>query len=199
MTRTSNVGWSTYNTGIRGDDLIDALVKEWDEPGHEPKQAGTGSPLVMIANPKYDPDASKQIVEHLLAAARGTEPGEERSYFTGRSGPLEQIVDWMNAGEPSIFVVTGPAGSGKSAIVGRILSLSNPEERARLMAQGRLEHADPMENSVDAHVHARGLTAESVVAVLDEQLVRRGVFAPTQVERTGASSWVPSSAAARTP
>ena len=57
--------------------------------------------------------------------------------------------------------MTGSAGTGKSAIVGRVVSLSNPEERRRLAQAGSGRgHADPGERSVAAHVHARGLTAD---------------------------------------
>jgi hypothetical protein len=72
----------------------------------------------------------------------------------------------------------------QSAVVGRIVSLSNPAERASLLeaigsAQDGtgLTHADPGQGSVHAHAHARGLTAEWLAEVLDGQLVRRGVLA----------------------
>ena len=58
-------------------------------------------------------------------------------------------------------MITGSAGTGKTAIAGRVVSLSNPAERERLLARARpLGHADPGERSVAAHVHARGLTAD---------------------------------------
>ncbi len=168
--------WSSHSAGVRGDDLIDALQKEWDDPDQSPKGASTGNAWAMFPNPLYDPNAPERVVEHLLLAARGVEPGEEGFYFTGRAAQLERIVTWMGAGKPGVFVVTGPPGSGKSAIVGRIVSLSNPGERARLLTQGPLEHADPGEGSV--HAHARGVTAERVVELIDEQLVQRGVLQP---------------------
>jgi hypothetical protein len=161
---------------VRGDDVIDALLKEWDIDDQQPKFARLGNAWVMFPNPRYDPDVPERVVEHLLLAARGVEPGEEGVYFTGRAAQIERIVAWLRAGEPGAWVVTGPAGSGKSAILGRVVSLSNRDERARLLALGPIEHADPGEGTVHAHVHARGVTAERLVEALDEQWVRRGVL-----------------------
>ena len=138
----------------------------------------SGNAWVMLPNPRYDPHAPEQVVEHLLLAARGGDPGDETSYFSGRVAPLARLVDWVQTARPGIFVVTGPAGSGKSALVGRLVSLSNPTERARLLAQGPVEHADPGERSVHAHVHVRGSTVERLVQELDDQLVRAGVLSP---------------------
>ena len=56
--------------------------------------------------------------------------------------------------------------------------MSNPTERARLLAQGPVEHADPGERSVHAHVHVRGSTVERLVQELDDQFVRAGVLSP---------------------
>ncbi len=168
--------WSAHNAGVRGDDLIDALLKEWDVPGQRPKSAMLGDAWVMFPNPRHDPQAPERIDESLLLAARGVEPGEEGVYFTGRTTPLERIVTWMHAGQPGTLVVTGPPGSGKSALLGRIVSLSNPDERARLQAAGPIEHADPGEGAVHAQVHAHGVTANRLVESIDEQLVRRGML-----------------------
>jgi tetratricopeptide (TPR) repeat protein len=170
--------WSAHNEGVRGDDVMDALVKEWDIPGQRPKPAAFGDAWPMFPNPKFDPDAPERVVEHLLLAAEGRAPDEEGVYFTGRTTQLDALVQWIHAGGRGVFVITGPAGSGKSAIAGRIVSLSNPAQRARLLAVGPLGHADPGEGVVDAHVHARRLTVEQVVETIDRQLVRRGILSP---------------------
>ena len=83
----------------------------------------------------------------------------------------------MQTARPGILVVTGPAGRGKSALVGRLVSLSNSTERTRLLAQGPVEHADPGERSVHAHVHVRGVRSNAS-SRLDDQLVRAGVLSP---------------------
>jgi len=170
--------WSAHNEGVRGDDIMDALVKEWDDPGQHPKTAGYGDAWPMFPNPHFDPDAAEQIVEHLRLAAEGRAPDEDGVYFTGRQAPLAALVDWMHTGKTGVFVLTGPAGCGKSAIAGRLVSLSLPSQRARLLRDGPLTSADPGAGSIAAQVHARRLTVEQVVTEIDQQLVRRGVLAP---------------------
>ena len=170
--------WSAHSAGVRGDDVVDALLKEWDVGGQTPDASMRGNAWVMLPNPLYDAQAPERVVEHLLLAAHGRAPDEDGVYFTGRAAPLDQIVGWMGREGPGVMVVTGPAGCGKSALAGRVVSLSNRAERASLLgALGgtRLGHADPGEDSVSAHVHARGLTTQRLVEVLGDQLVARGV------------------------
>jgi tetratricopeptide (TPR) repeat protein len=175
---TLQTRWSAHNEGVRGDDLMDALVKEWNLPGQRPKPAAFGDAWPMFPNPRFDPDAPERVLEHLLLAAEGRAPNEEGVYFTGRTAQLDAVVQWMQAGKPGVFVITGPAGSGKSAIAGRIVSLSNPTQRTRLRDAAPLDSPDPGEGAVDAHVHARRLTVDQVVEAIDQQLMRHGMLAP---------------------
>jgi len=109
----------------------------------------------------------------LLLAARGAGTVDEQSWFTGRVGEVNQVVAWVLDDSPGIWVVTGSAGTGKSAVVGRVVSLSNPVERARLLDEDTAwEHADPGERSVHAHIHARGLTVDRAAELIDAQLIR---------------------------
>jgi tetratricopeptide (TPR) repeat protein len=170
--------WSSHNESIDGETLFNTLLLEWGRKSQQPKFAKHGLPSAIFYNPCHIPDAPEQVVEHLLLAAHGAAPDEEGLYFTGRRAQIAQIVGWMERRKPGIFVVTGPAGCGKSAIVGRIVSLSNTKEREVILshAAGPLEHADPGRGSVHAHVHARGLTADQVVEAIDAQLVRQGML-----------------------
>jgi hypothetical protein len=113
--------WSSYQAGLRGDDLIDALVKEWDEPLQRPHQRSFGDPWFVLANPLYRPGASDELVEHLKWAARGGALDEEGNWFTGRNAQLRSIVGWLRDGQPGLCLITGPAGCGKSALAGRIV------------------------------------------------------------------------------
>ena len=118
-----------------------------------------------------------RIVEHLLLAARGGASEVESSAFTGRVAEVDQVVGWVTSGVAGVHVVTGSAGTGKSAVVGRVVSWSDPGERARLVGEGApIGHADPGVGSVQAQVHARGLTVARVAALVDEQLVAAGVL-----------------------
>lgn len=171
--------WSAHNKGILGDDLLGALFAEWQEGGQAPKANRSGfSRRAIFPNPRFDRDAPEQVVEHLLLSAAGRAPDEEGNYFTGRKDQLDQLVAWIKAETAGVFVITGPAGSGKSAIAGRLVSLSNPGQRARLLGADSLEHADPGEGSVAAHVHVRRLTVDQVVEEIDRQLVQHGLIEP---------------------
>ncbi len=192
--------WGVYDARVRGDDVIDALLKEWSEDRHSPQQASTGNAWPMLRNPLYRPQAQHRVVEHLLQAARGTSRGvlrgpsrvrtrglapegdpDERavaqpqeadiSFFTGRTSVLSRIVSWIARRAPGTCVVTGPAGSGKSAVLGRIASLSDSWERARLLTQDDIpDTLDPGEGTVSAQLHCRGLDTRTAVVNLAQQL-----------------------------
>ncbi|WP_144120979.1 ATP-binding protein [Catellatospora sichuanensis] len=178
--------WSVHNEFVRGDDLCDGLLKEWVGDRQAPQLRTNGSAWWMFRNPLYDPGAPEQVVEHLLLAARGSQQIEDRSWFTGRTTEVNQVVAWIRSGLPGLHVVTGSAGTGKSAIVGRVVSLSNPGERDRLLSDGHTwSHDDPGAGSVHAHVHARGMTVDRAAELIAGQLVRRGVLL-AQAERRNA-------------
>lgn len=92
--------------------------------------------------------------------------------FTGRHTVLTRIVAWIRAEVPSAFVVTGSAGSGKSAVVGRIVALSQPAQRRAVLEHAPLEPEDPDPGvgAVDADVHLRGMGAQDLVTVLADRL-----------------------------
>ncbi len=178
------VRWSPHSRYVRGDDVCDAVLKEWGSDVQTPDFSSRGNAWWMFPNPLYIPGAPEQVVEHLLRAARSGPRLEARSWFTGRTAEVNQVVGWVRSGRPGIYVITGSAGTGKSAIAGRVVSLANPGERARLLSDGhRWAHEDPGERSVHAHVHARGRTADRAAAVLAGQLVARGVLLAQQEPR----------------
>lgn len=174
-------GWSVHNQWLQGDDLGNALLSEAaGRLGQRPSFRRLGLSGPVLPNPRHQAAARPQIVEHLLLAARGG--GDTgRSWFTGRREEVDAVVGWITSHEPGVRVVTGSAGTGKSAITGRVVSVSTPGERALLLEQGELGHLDPGEGAVDAHAHLRGLTADQVAEDLDRQLVACGVLAaPTR-------------------
>jgi tetratricopeptide (TPR) repeat protein len=182
--------WSPQSEYIRGDDLCDAILKTWGTSAHTPDFLSHGSAWSMFRNPRYDPGAPERVVEHLLLAARGGAAPGEHSWFTGRAAEVDQVVGWVRSGRPGLHVITGSAGTGKTAVAGRVVSLSNPAERDRLLAERRaIGHADPGGRSVAAHVHARGLTADRAADLIASQLVRAGVLA-AQPDRRNAAELV---------
>ena len=161
-----------HNLLIRGDDLCDAVIKEWPHGGGQlPRYQGSGNAWPMLPNPFWNPDAPPRVVEHLLQAARGDSKGE-RSWFTGRTAEVDEVVSWVRSGTAGVHVVTGRAGTGKSAILGRVVSASVNSERENLLAQGPLGHRDPGVDAVAAHVHARGVVPNQLARELNSGLIR---------------------------
>ena len=161
--------WDRKRPFIRGDDLAQALLTDWSETRQTPHSISFGRAWDLVRNPLYEPGLPDRVVEHLLQAARGSS-GEE-NFFTGRESVLTRIVAWMGRREPGLFVVTGPPGSGKSAVVGRVVSLSSSAERRRVIELAPIPATlDPGEGSIDAHLHARGVTLDTAAEELLRQL-----------------------------
>lgn len=109
---------------------------------------------------------------HWRPRARGvaldSEPGW---YFTGRSKALRKVLSWM--GTPSGqagMIVTGPPGSGKSALLARIVTLADPEVRDLALQAGALEGVPPDElpsiGALGGAVYARAKTSAEVALEL---------------------------------
>ncbi|WP_237694753.1 ATP-binding protein, partial [Streptomyces sp. SID2563] len=157
-----STAWSDHNSFVSGQDLLDALDARWNGEGQTPVRATLGTPRPAFPNPRHSPEAPARLVEHLVQAARGVGYLEEGWFFTGRTGVLGEIVEWLDKDAPGLFLVTGPAGCGKSAVLGRIATLADPEQRARAEENGALRHGDPdpgirAEHTLAA-VHLRDLT-----------------------------------------
>jgi tetratricopeptide (TPR) repeat protein len=164
--------WLPQNAFLSGEAVGNALYMEWpEEAGQRLIFRRDGASTDLIPNPNHQPAAQAVVVGHLKWAARGSAVGgETRSWFTGRKEEVDKVVSWVMSGLPGLRVVTGSPGTGKSAIVGRVVSVANKDERESLLGQGPLGHADPGVDAVPAHAHARGLTADQLARALDEQL-----------------------------
>ncbi|MGH3837343.1 MAG: hypothetical protein ACRDSF_16820, partial [Pseudonocardiaceae bacterium] len=99
-------------------------------------------------------------------------PLQEEWLFTGRRAVLARILAWIRTEAPGAFVVTGSAGSGKSAVVGRIVALSEPSQRRVVLEHAPLEPEDPDPGMgcIDAAVHLRGMGAHDLATVLADRL-----------------------------
>jgi WD40 repeat protein len=90
--------------------------------------------------------------------ARRQETGE---YFTGRTRAMRELAAWLAAEGGGLWVVTGDPGSGKSAVLGRLVALA---DRAGKRASPRAAPATvPPRGSIDVAVWANGLTMTEVV------------------------------------
>jgi WD40 repeat protein len=97
--------------------------------------------------------------------AREFQPGW---YFTGRRQILRELVAWLASGvaDGRVHVVTGGPGSGKSAVLARLVTLADPRVRARVPGLDRTDATVPPPGCVDVAVHARGKTLDDVVAAV---------------------------------
>ncbi|MFJ7627289.1 tetratricopeptide repeat protein [Streptomyces sp. NPDC097595] len=164
--------WSAHNAWVSGPDVLAALGERWRGEGQTPVPAALGTGRPVFPNPRHVPGAPARLVEHLVLAARGVGFREEGSFFTGRKRVLGRITDWIEADEAGLFLVTGSAGCGKSAVLGRIATLTDPERRAETEAQGGLREGDPDPGPGHplAAVHLRGLSPLQAAADLARRL-----------------------------
>lgn len=109
---------------------------------------------------------------HWGPRARGVQRHDEAGWlFTGRTTLVRTLIDALS-GPPRVFVVTGSAGSGKSAVLSRIVTLSDPIFRAdhRDLVSAIPSDVRPEQNLVTVAVHAQGKTPVEVLRQLADGL-----------------------------
>ncbi|PSL57124.1 WD40 repeat protein [Saccharothrix carnea] len=88
-------------------------------------------------------------------------------WFTGRHTALQEITRWLHRPDRQrpLLVVTGDPGSGKTAILGLIATLTHTERRRTvpLDTLGLPSTAVPAVGTIDAVVYAQDLTTEQVL------------------------------------
>jgi tetratricopeptide (TPR) repeat protein len=180
--------WSDRTALVDGGAVGTALLNAWDSDVQRPRFMQYGSAQPMLPNPLY---AANAVAKHLLLAARGGDSTDNRSWFAGRTAQVDKVVSWVKSGTAGLRVVTGSPGTGKSAVLGRVVSLSNAAERDLLLTAGpSFRHADPGPDSVDAAVHARAMDADRVADLLSRQLVGAGLIGEPDGPRRGAAELV---------
>ncbi|MFB7676580.1 AAA family ATPase [Kitasatospora purpeofusca] len=109
---------------------------------------------------------------HFLPKATGAELGELAWYFHGRTRQRDQILHWLTTTTSGALVVTGPAGSGKSALLGHILLHTNTRLRDLLVRNGHLTPLPPgvacPDDPFDLTVHLAGLSPARVLHLIAE-------------------------------
>ena len=179
-------------------DLIPALADALDDQSWQP--FGTPPPrsrsrLPTLPNRHYRPDVDERVTvesarrdvamymsdlaAHWDPRSRGVgDASTPGILFTGRD-QLMRILISAAQGEPGSFVVTGVAGCGKSAVLSRLVTFSDPGFRAR--------HADaahaadvageplPRIGDVDVAVLAKGSVAQGVLDAIRDRLGVPGV------------------------
>ncbi len=143
-------------------------------------------PSLCLPNPHYQPkeqvvQASRQPVslsastleQYWLARASGrTDDNDPGWYFSGRHTLMQALVKFVHDGA-GVLVVTGAAGSGKSALLARLVTLSDPLFISRFadMVETVPAPMRPRQGAVDAAVLARG---KSSLALIEDLLAALG-------------------------
>lgn len=116
---------------------------------------------------------------HFIPKAQGAEQGELAWYFVGRGVERGRIAAWLRSRGSGMLIVTGRAGSGKSALLGNVLVHTNPALRDLLTTAGHLEtipdEQRPPDRVFDAVVHLTGMTTGELVRRLSEAADLQGV------------------------
>ena len=143
----------------------------------------------FIPNTRYDPDApasldletrewlrhrqAAELAEHWDPKARGVEVAAQAGwYFTGRRAVLAELTRWIATpdADARMRVVTGDPGSGKSAVLGRLVTLADASSATKPPAdQSDLSSVPPV-GSIAAALLARGKTADELLAELKSAL-----------------------------
>ena len=133
-------------------------------------------PPLFFPNPRYlaqtaaeiDSDiADLDFHRHFLPQARGVAAGSELGwYFTGRTAALRDLVNFMSAESPRTLMVTGGPGSGKSAVLGRLVVLADRDFRNLVPFADIPPDTIPALGSVDAAIYAVGKSLANIVTAL---------------------------------
>ncbi|MEH2606194.1 hypothetical protein V1277_005571 [Bradyrhizobium sp. AZCC 1588] len=79
-------------------------------------------------------------------------------FFTGRGNAMRHLIRWTTAGVGGL-IVKGRPGSGKSAVLARLATLADPDQREAALKAGALDDISedeiPPLNVIDAAIHAR--------------------------------------------
>ena len=170
-----NYRWSDQDRFI-GSEVLFAAIEDGFELNGLEQTIYSGScfnTTEMLANPRYRVELAAEDVEtrrshltltdgsvHFATASKGIEVGETGWYFTGRVRVLRELVHWLETAENGLLIVTGPPGAGKSAVMGRIATLSDPFYRELAARAGVLDSmvdgTDPPCGIIDVAIHAKG-------------------------------------------
>ncbi|MEV7937201.1 ATP-binding protein [Kitasatospora sp. NPDC088264] len=150
---------------------------------------GASTPHLCLPNPGYRPTthlvapqrsqvaATEEDMRYWISRASGRPNRKDPGwYFSGRRPLTRALASFLTDGPPAghspSLIVTGTAGSGKSAVIARAVTLSDPGLRANPAYAGAIADSPadtlPPEGSIDVAVLARQRTAEQVVTALLE-------------------------------
>lgn len=121
----------------------------------------------------WSPSQDLEVDQHWSPRARGVVHAHEQGLrFRGRRAALSMITNWLTKPqtERCALVVTGRPGSGKSAVLGRVVLATAPELYSEF--DPRDSSYLPPPRSVACAVHAKGKTALAVAAEIARAVSR---------------------------
>jgi hypothetical protein len=122
--------------------------------------------------------APPEVRNHFYAKAQGAEIGEPAWNFSGRANERRILSAWLRAEVGGMFVVTGIAGAGKSALLGMILATADDDigkGLANLRQEPIPDDQRPVGVTFDAVAHLRGLTVSDTIEALASGLGLGGI------------------------
>ncbi|WP_333737038.1 AAA family ATPase [Streptomyces sp. IBSBF 2806] len=125
-------------------------------------------PSPCLPNPGYEPQPD--LDSYWLSRASGRPSHDALGwYFTGRTSHVRRMTEFLEGGSGTL-VVTGEAGSGKSALLARVVTLSAPtfrsDERYRSLIEAIPSDLLVPEGVVDAAVLARNADVDELAVAL---------------------------------
>ncbi|MGH3772174.1 MAG: hypothetical protein ACRDRW_12390 [Pseudonocardiaceae bacterium] len=135
----------------------------------------TSSPLTVFKEIKRVlAELTEDERRHFVPKAQGAELSDASWYFEGRHRESASIAEWLRAQTSGLLVVTGDAGSGKSALLGHLVVQSRPQLRDVLerynLVEKRSDEKRPPDEVFDVVLHLVGLDPAEVTRQLATEL-----------------------------
>ncbi|MCX3063066.1 AAA family ATPase [Streptomyces beihaiensis] len=121
----------------------------------------------LVSAPRVQVSLSRHTLAYWTSRASGRTSDQDPGwYFSGRATLMRSLVSFTRSGT-GVLVVTGTAGSGKSALLARLVTLSDPDFLAdpdlASMAQALPQDVRPAEGAVDIALLARAKTSMTLL------------------------------------
>ncbi|VVJ22609.1 High-affinity carbon uptake protein Hat/HatR [Amycolatopsis camponoti] len=167
-TNASRPGYQTIGYGVTG--LTGEIPPFLPNPRHDLQM--TEVDLAIQQAREFETQADRRDTELrtrlLVRAMGGSSNGTGGWWFAGRHAALLEVTAWLRHPNPArpLQVVTGNPGSGKTAVLGLIATLTHPERRATvpLHSLALPAAAVPQVGAVDVAIYAQSLTTDQVLA-----------------------------------
>ncbi|HEX6354755.1 caspase family protein [Actinophytocola sp.] len=162
-------GYQTVGFSVAG--LAGEIPPFLPNPRHDPGM--TEVDLAIQHASEWEIQAERRDIEfrtRLLVRAMGgtSHTAQDGWWFAGRHTALLDITAWLHHSTLTrpLLAVTGDPGSGKTAVLGLIATLTHPDRRRTvpLHTLGLPAAAVPRSGAVDVAIYAQSLTTEQVLA-----------------------------------